>query len=424
MSRTEPPPLLTYDRALALLLERTATLEPEGVAFHEALGRVLRVDVAADRDQPPFDRSAMDGYAVRASDVAPGASFVVTGAAPAGGAVSTSPLAPGSAFAIGTGAPLPPGADAVIPVERSQLDRAATPPRVRFDVASVRPGESVHRRASDAAAGQRLLSAGTRLGPQHVGLAAAVGATALRVTRRPRVVLLSTGDEVRPPETPTEKLAPSHIRNSNAPMVLALLAALGCPAFEHRHVEDDPEATLCAAREALSHANLVVTTGGVSVGERDHLPAAWRHLGLETIFHGVNIQPGKPAFAARPAEPDDPRLVLGLPGNPVSVLCCAHLYLWPALRKMTGELAEGLGAGQQALPWREAALAGATVASSKRELFRAARLTREGAAEVLPWHGSGDLAHTAGATGWVRLPLQKEPVEAGTKVSYLPMIGV
>ncbi|MCX5662877.1 MAG: molybdopterin molybdotransferase MoeA [Planctomycetota bacterium] len=420
MTRADPPPSLAYDQALALLIGRTPALEPETVGLADALGRVLREDVLADRDQPPFDRSAMDGYAVRAGDVRPGSALPIVGVAPAGGAEIASPLAPGATVAIATGAPLPPGADAVIPVERSRIDKAAAPARVSFDVAAIKPGDAVHRQASDAAKGQRLLVAGTRLAPQHLGLAAAVGATTLRVTRLPRVVVLSTGDEVRPPETATGDLTPSQIRNSNAPMVLALLRALGCPAVEHRHVMDDPEATLCAAREALSRANLVVTTGGVSVGERDYLPSAWRHLGLETIFHGVNIQPGKPAFAARPAEADDPRLVLGLPGNPVSVLCCAHLYLWPALRKMTGQVMSG---DVSVLPWRRVMLANEASPSPKREVFRAARLTPEGAAEVLPWHGSGDLAHTAAAEGWVRLPLQKEPVPAGTGVAFLPMIG-
>ena len=203
-----------------------------------------------------------------------------------------------------------------------------------------------------------------------------------------------------PAATTTADLAINQIRNSNGPMLIAILETWGMPTLHHVHLPDDPEATRAAAREALSSSHIVITNGGVSVGERDFLPAAWQHLGLETLLHNVNIQPGKPVFIAR----DENKLVLGLPGNPVSVLCTAHLFVRPLLRVM-------LGVTPAPLPWREVQLAQGTKSNAKRELFRAARLEPDGRATVLSWQGSGDLMHTADAEGFVRLPLRDAPVE-------------
>ena len=269
--------------------------------------------------------------------------------------------------------------------------------------------------ASDATQGQPVIAAGTRLAPQHIGVAASVGSDEVIVAQQPRITLLTTGDEVVSPGTPTAQLGPQQIRNSNGSMLTAMLMALGTPLLRHEHVPDDPELTRAAAREALSHSQLVITVGGVSVGQRDFLPGAWKHLGLETILHGVNIQPGKPLFVAR----DENKMVIGLPGNPVSALATAHLFVWPVLRKM---LASGSGA-PPVLPWRDVRLAEPVKTSSKRLVFRAAAIQPEGTAKVIQWHGSGDLIHTAAADGFVRLPMQDEPAPAGVTVGYLPMIG-
>jgi molybdopterin molybdotransferase len=408
--------LPTYDEALALVLPHAPPLGDEAVPLREALGRVLRRDVVADRDQPPFDRSAMDGFAVKVEDVAKGGALPVVGSVAAGGAAESfqNPIAPGTARRIATGAPLPAGADAVVPIEQAVIEGApgggGGSEKVKFIIDKAAPFQNVHRQASDASRGQVLIRAGTRLGPQHLGIAAAVGDSELLVAERPRITLLSTGDEVVSPEVATCNLEPQQIRNSNSPMLVALLASLGAPLTHHEHVPDEPEITLAAAREALSRSHLVITIGGVSVGQRDFLPPSWKRLGLETVLHGVNIQPGKPVFVAR----DAGKLVLGLPGNPVSVLCTAHLFVWPLLRAM-------LGAGT-GLPWFEVRLVGEVKASRKRQVFRAATLSADGTASVIHWHGSGDLVHTADADGFVRLPLQDEPIAAGTAVPFLPLI--
>jgi len=397
-----------YDEALSRVLPHAPTLRGERVSLRAALGRVLREDVTADRDQPPFDRSAMDGYAVRSADITPEASLKIDGTTAAGGdpAMVTRPLLAGTTRRIATGAALPAGADAVIQVELSSEQGGA----VRFMTDAAKAGQNIHRRAADAARGKGVLRSGTLLLPQHIGIAAAVGAVELTVTEKPRITIMTTGDEVRPAETPTAALAINQIRNSNGPMLIAILETWGMPTLHHVHLPDDPEATRAAAREALSSSHIVITNGGVSVGERDFLPAAWQHLGLETLLHNVNIQPGKPVFIAR----DENKLVLGLPGNPVSVLCTAHLFVRPLLRVM-------LGVTPAPLPWREVQLAQGTKSNAKRELFRAARLEPDGRATVLSWQGSGDLMHTADAQGFVRLPLRDAPVEAGETVRYLPI---
>jgi molybdopterin molybdotransferase len=407
-------PLPTYDEALTRVLPHAPTLGEEIVTLRDALGRVLREDLQADRDQPPFDRSAMDGFALRASDVGAGAMPVV-GSVAAGGAIESfqQPIAPGTARRIATGAPLPVGADAVVPIEQAMVEApgSAGSESVKFIIDKVAPWQNVHRRASDASRGQTVLRLGTPLGPQHIGIAAAIGAASLRVAERPRITLLTTGDEVVTPEVSTNELQPQQIRNSNGPMLAALLATLGVPLLRHEHLPDEPEVTLAAAREALSHSHLVITIGGVSVGQRDFLPPSWKRLGLETLLHGVNIQPGKPVFVAR----DAGKLVLGLPGNPVSVLCTAHLFLWPLLRATQAP-------GSAPLPWVSTPLAGEVKASRKRQVFRAATLNPNGSASVIHWHGSGDLVHTAEADGFVRLPLQDEPIAAGASVPFLPLI--
>jgi molybdopterin molybdotransferase len=461
-----------YAAALGEALAAVMPLGTEQVALGAARGRVLRQDIAADRDQPPFDRAAMDGFAVRSGDVRPGAILTITGTLPAGAPPEAcrTPLAAGAAVRIATGAPLPPNADAVVPIEQSALEGVAGPQSgggsgsVRFAIDSITPWRSVHRRGSDAARSQVVLRTGTVLGPAEIGIAAAVGAVQLTVARQPRITLLTTGDEVRPPETPAEKLQPQQIRNSNGPMLESFFAALGVPVWRCEHMPDDPERTLAAAREALSHSNLVVTVGGVSVGERDFLPWSWGKLGLTTILRGAAIQPGRPVFLAgetaggkesdsflpgpasgpsdaanetggrdarptrgvgEPAERRCEKLVLGLPGNPVSVLATAHLFAWPILRRMRAENADSADAAAHpfGLPWRSVPLAEEAAGSAARQVFRAARLDAAGHVHIIPWHGSGDLMHTAAADGWVALPLNDGLVAAGTPVPFLPMVG-
>lgn len=386
-----------------MILAHAPPLGEETVDLAAALGRTLRQSIAADRDQPPFHRSAMDGFAVRSAD-ALAHDWPIAGSIAAGQPGGSLPAH--AVTRIATGAPLPDHADAVIQIEKAQV----TGDRVRFTLDKIAPWQNVHRRASDAKAGDALLAAGTRLGPQHIGIAAAVGAHRLRVAAVPRITILTSGDEVMPPQTPGSSLLSHQIRNSNGPMLSAFCAALGAPPIEHRHIPDEPQHTLAAAREALSRSHLVITVGGVSVGQRDYLPMAWSELGLHTVLHGVSIQPGKPVFVAR----DECKLVVGLPGNPVSVWTTAHLFVWPLLLKM---LQSTTG-----LPWRDVPLAQPAKANPSRQLFRAASLDNTGRASLVNWHGSGDLMHTAAGAGFIRLPVADATLSAGTIVPYLSWV--
>lgn len=415
MRETQPKHCLpSYEDALCEVLSHVARGDEELVPLGGALGRVSVRGIVADRDQPPFDRSAMDGYALDSNKFVAGESHLIVGTVAAGAGVDDSINFGGGVVRIATGAALPTAYDAVIPVE--QADEDSDGKYVRFRVDHIEAGACVHGRASDAVAGQTLIPAGTLLGPRHVGLAAAVGVVEVPVTEKPSVSLITTGDEVRPPAIATDALEPQQIRNSNGPMVDALLRALGVELMDHVHVVDDPQATRSAAEEALGKSDLVVTVGGVSAGRRDYLPGVWDALGLKTLVKGVAIQPGKPVLVAKSIS-DGGKLVIGLPGNPVSVLATAHLFVWPIVRAMVGLPA--------VLPWRVVRLANEAKPNPRREVFRSARLVgaMRDSAEVIHWHGSGDLAHTSQAEGFIRLPIQAEPLSAGASVAFLPMIG-
>lgn len=410
-----------YDAALQRVLAMVPTLDAEPVPLTEAAGRVLRSAVRADRDLPPFNRATMDGFALCAASYQAGRDYTVVGESPAGHEtpIATADIDPAThALRIATGAPVPAPFDTVIPVERST---ALDGDRVRFDAKSLQPGHAIHPRAADANAGDELTAPGTTLGPHHAGIAAAVGAGAggaagtapLHVTRRPRIVILSSGDEVMPADTATNQLAPQQIRNSNGPMLAALLPRLGGHVLRHEHVRDETDETHTVAGRALLDADLVVTTGGVSVGPRDLFPDLWPTLGCNTLLHGVALQPGRPLLVTQ--HTDTNTLVAGLPGNPVSALVTALLFVAPILRAMLGQTA--------ALPWRRAPLSAAVQPNARREAFRFARFVGDIAEQIkiLPWHGSGDLAHTATADAIVRLPMQSEELAPGTPLRFLPL---
>jgi len=403
-----------YDDALGKVLKRVSVLGEELVPLGGALGRVLSQTVVADRDQPPFNRSAMDGYALRCDDLLSNSSHHIVATIPAGGVADPGIDLSAGVARIATGAAVPGAYDAVIPVE--QAEESADSQRVTFLSADVKPGACIHPRGADAQAGQVLIPSGTLLGAPHIGIAAAVGAVMLSVRHKPSVSLITTGDEVRPPATATSDIEPQQIRNSNGPMMDALLRGLGVELMDHVHVTDDPEATRAAAEEALSKSDLVVTVGGVSAGRRDYLPGVWGELGLETLIKGVAIQPGKPVLVAQPNS-DREKLVIGLPGNPVSVLATAHLFVWPVVRALQGL--------PPALPWRRVTLSQEVRPSPRREAFRPARLTGEtlDQVEMIRWQGSGDLTHTSASHGFLRLPMEEQPMPAGTEAWFLPMIG-
>ncbi len=320
--------MLTLDDAWSRLLGAVAPLaDIETLSTFDALGRVLRQDVRSALDVPPQDNTSMDGYALRCADVlSPGALLPVTQRIPAG--VVGQPLTPGSAARIFTGAQVPAGADAVVMQELCEVVGDA----VRVNTVPV-PGQWIRRRGEDVHSDSVVLPAGTRLTPQALGLAATVGAATLQVTRRPRVALFSTGDEL---VMPGEPLKLGAIYNSNRFLLRAAIQALGGDCTDLGIVPDRLDATREALRRAAHGNDLIVTSGGVSVGEEDHLRPAVQAEGRIELWQ-VAIKPGKPlAFGAVNRADGSAAHIIGLPGNPVSSFITFLLMVRPVLLRLQG----------------------------------------------------------------------------------------
>ena len=336
------------------VLAAAQPLGTEDVALGDALGRVLACDLHAADDLVPFARSAMDGFAVRASDVVPGTRLPLA-AAPVFAERGEAVHQPGTATPIGTGAALPKGADAVVPIERVRVEADAV--RV-FE--PMEPGAHVFPAGEDARRGERILRAGTELRAGSIGLAAAAGFATLPVVRRPRVAVVCTGSELVPVEaTPGQ----GEIRESNGTMLAAALKAAGADVVAVRTVRDDPAAVQQALREACDGADVVITSGGASVGERDYVKAAWRAAGAQFAFTSVAIRPGRPVGFARRGD----TLVFVLPGNPAAAFVCFFVLVRPALLRLSGS-------EQPMLPSVRARLSGRLQGKEQRTFFAFATL--------------------------------------------------
>ena len=386
------------DDALALVLERVRPLALETVPIGEAVGRVLGADALALVDLPPFDSSAMDGFAVRAADT-PGRLRIVGHSA--AGRPESRTLAAGEAIAISTGAIVPSGADAVIPVERT----VASDDEVEVEI--VVSGDNRRERGGDVRSGSVVVTAGSRLGAAQVGALAAAGAAEVLCARRPRVAVLATGTELR---APGEPLALGEIYESNSLVLRAQLESAGAQVVTLHAVGDDEEATRAALAAGLD-ADVLVTSGGVSVGEHDLVRGALAALGAEEVFWRVAVRPGKPvAFAVR-----GEALVFGLPGNPVSALVGFELFVRPAVLALQGARATG----PRYLPGR---LGAPVRQSNEREgLIRARTRLEPDVVVVEPLSGqeSHMIVHAAAADALVRIPFGSGSLAAGTSVRYL-----
>jgi len=344
--------LLSVAEALARVTQGLVPLGTERVAIGQATGRVLAEDLAARLTQPPFDASAMDGYAVRAEDIAAlPATLRLVGQSAAGAGFRGS-VGRGEAVRIFTGAPVPHGADTIVIQENA--DEASGVVTVK-DAAS---GRHIRPRGQDFKEGEVLLAAGTRLGPRELMLAAAMNQPELPVRRKPKVAILATGDEVVPPGS---ELAPDQIVSSVPYGLAALIESHGGEAMSLGIAKDEPESLVTLAR-AGSAADILLTIGGASVGERDLVASALRSEGLELDFWRIAMRPGKPMLYGRLGI----QRVLGVPGNPVSALICAHVFLKPMLSRM-------LGLAEEARPAPEAVLGEALEANGEREHYMRAR---------------------------------------------------
>jgi molybdopterin molybdotransferase len=369
------------------------------VPIEKAAGMVLAEDVLCDIDMPPFDRSAMDGYAL------PGPSdrCTILEEIPAG---SWPPaLRAGSAAPIMTGAPVPPGADRVVKVEDTRVEDGKL-----LVLAMPDAGENICKKAEDISAGAKVLEVGTVLAPSDTGIAAMAGRTALAVHARPVVSILTTGTEVIPPVCVP---GPGQVRNANSVLLVSLLGGNGFPAASALHCGDDPASLKSAISQAMSLSSVLLTAGGISMGTRDYIPQVLEELGFRFHFRAVAQKPGKPfSFATGPLG-----TVFGLPGNPVSVLTCFELYVLPALRYASG-----------ALRFRPMVQKGALKHSlrkrhGRQDFFRAVAENENGkwSLGIPPTSGSGDLMSTRGVNCIAWLPPDCIGAECGEDIPFILM---
>lgn len=379
----------------------------EAVSLAAAAGRVLAEGIRADRDQPPFPRSTRDGFACRAAEASTNQLLFLAGHVRAG-EMPTARLATGEAWEIMTGAPVPEGADAVFMVEHSELASnfiRLVAPR------SLSAGENIVPRGSEARAGDLLVPPGVRVGAAQIAIAAQCGYSQLTVAPRPKVAILSTGDELVAVEaTP----GPSQIRNSNSPMLAALVAAAGAEPVVLPAVPDQEAPLDLAIREALG-ADLLLVTGGISAGRFDLVEDALSRAGASFHFGGVAIQPGKPVtFAQLPRPGDSPLPVLALPGNPISSAVTFHLFAAPLLAAL----------GDDTAPLPRFALAQLTGTwRGKPGLTRFLPAWCDFGANpkvrLIPWQGSGDIAAFARSNCFVMIPPETQEIAEGSIVQIL-----
>jgi molybdopterin molybdotransferase len=393
--------LLSVADALALVLERTEPLPAERVALAHGAGRVSAETILAAVDVPPFRSSSMDGYAVRSADL-PGSLAIVDRAA--AGRPAAGRLDAGQAIEISTGAVVPEGADTVVPVERVEVhgDAVAIP-----DPAPA--GDNIREPGGDVRLGSTLLSPGAVLTPARLGAIAACGVESVMTHRQPRVAIVVTGTELRPPG---QTLLPGQIYESNGVMLAAVIEASGATVERLAAAEDTEEAHAASLEEALK-ADVVVTSGGVSVGPHDLVRRVQARLGVEEVFWGVAMRPGKPLAFGRLGR----TLVFGLPGNPVSALVGALLFVRPALLALTGH-------AEPSPQFRPGTLAAPIPRRPERDDFVRAHVAwnDEGAlVEPIVGQESHMIAHTTAATGLVWIPRGQGSLDAGSRVRFLPL---
>ena len=394
--------LLSIDEAIRAVLERVRPLPAERVPIEAAAGRVLAEPARAAVDLPPFPSSAMDGFALRAEDT-PG-TLPVLAASVAAGKPAERPLNAGEAMAIATGGAVPEGANAVVPIE----DVAASDNRVEVPNAA-EPGAHVRPRGGDVQAGEEVVAAGTRLTPGRIGALAAAGIAEVSCAVRPRAAVLSTGTELLPPGA---SLGPGQIYEANSFLLAAALASAGAEVERLPVAEDDEVVHRRALARALE-ADVVVTSGGVSVGPHDLVRRIEAELGVDEVFWGVAVKPGKPvSFGVR-----GPTLVFGLPGNPVSTLAGFELFVRPAVLKLQGAADPG-----------PRFLVGRLARSVRRnpardQLVRARSSVDDDAVELEPVTGqeSHMIVRAAGADSLALVPRGDGELAAGTPVRYIQL---
>ncbi len=391
--------MLTTAEATRAIRAAMAPAPAETVPVAQAAGRILRQRVTAERDQPPFDRVTMDGIAIAHAEFAAGTRRFPIQATQAAGDPALA-LEPGRCIEIMTGASLPGGADCIVPVERIAIDGGAATIEADYEAES---RQFIHGRGSDHRRGTELLTPGTRIAPMDIAVITSCGLTEVEVSRQPRVRVISTGNEL---VAAGEPIAPHQVRLSNGPALVAMLERHGVADCRHDHIRDEPDLLAERIGAHLEAADVLVLSGGVSMGKADYLPRVLAALGVEVVFHKISQRPGKPMwFGTGPAG----QPVFALPGNPVSTLVCCRQYVLPALDAAAG--------ARDPLP-EFASLAEDVTFAPQLTCFLPARFLSSVGGPVLamPVHPntSGDFASLSGTDGYVELPLEQTEFPKGT----------
>jgi len=393
--------VLTAAEAQETILAAIQELPTEAAFLEEANERILRQIVNAERDQPPFDRVMMDGITFSFADLVDrGREFPVQATQAAGDAALE--LQAGYCIEIMTGASLPGNADCIVPVERVTIRDGVAVIAEDYDA---KPARFIHPRASDHAAGARLLTPGKRISPMDIAIIASCGLTQVAVSRNPVIRVISTGNELVPPGSAIE---PHQIRLSNGPAIQAMLRERGYTDCNHEHLADDVDVLRTRIAAHLAAANVLILSGGVSMGKADFVPDVLTELGVTARFHKISQRPGKPMwFGLGP----DNKAVFALPGNPVSALVCCRQYVIPALEKAS--------AATPKAP-EFAALASDVTFKPDLTCFQPVHLVSNAAGQVLampvPTNTSGDFTALSASDGYVELPREQGHFPAGTPV--------
>ena len=396
--------MLSVDQAVKLVLDRTEPLPAVSTELADACGCVLAEAVISDVDSPPHDKAIVDGYAIVAADIKAGQVELAILEEVTAGEVPTRGVEHGTATRIMTGAPLPPGADAVVMVEQTET----VGEHVCILQTAVKPGQNIMRRAASLTRGQAVLQPGKLLRLLEIGLLAEVGRRALSVIPRPRVAVVVTGNEL---VDPAVSPAAGQIRNSNGPMLTALAASAGARAANLGIARDNDDDLQAAFFFGLTHDVLVIS-GGVSAGVLDLVPGTLEQLGVEQVFHKVNLKPGKPLwFGVKSSSEGRQTLVFGLPGNPVSSLVCFELFLRPAIQKLRRLPPTGLRrtTGRLTCDHQQ---------RGDRPTYWPAAIN-DGNLTPLPWKGSGDLRTLTDANCLALFPAGDCLYRAGEEIEAL-----
>ncbi len=408
--------MIEISAALELIARHVRPLAAESIPLERAVGRVLAAAIASEVDSPPHDKSLMDGFAVRAADTATTGVDLEVIETVLAGQIARKTLRPGTACRVMTGAPIPPGADAVVMLEQTTvMTQSAEEARVRVDVA-VGPGKHIMRRGESMRAGEIVLPAGTVIRPYHLGVLAEVGAATVRVTQRPSVAILATGDELVAVE---QRPGPAQIRNSNGPLLAAQARRIASDVRDLGIARDDYQ----SLRERIAvglESDLLILTGGVSAGLADLVPRVLLDCGVRQVFHKVSIKPGKPIWfgIVDRGSASTQKLIFGLPGNPVSTLVCFEVFVVGACQVLAGQPSP-VRSHSYGILLRDHAVRG------DRPTYWPVRLiwqtSGQTGVEPLPWRGSSDLRCLADADALAFFPSRETPYSVGEIVPLLTL---